>query len=216
VAIAALMYRGEMEAQGIRSMGVVARIGICALAIGLMLGVAMPGGTANAAPPSKTPSKIGSGVTQIAEAIRKRVKEQARVKGAQELMKAFGLNSADPTESYIEDAKVLDLLRSKPPMPMVQPAKQAEALADLYVAARLEGKGADAVEGKIDEMMKYATGKKPLHELNVPESERNRRKTCPHGRCTESMELQGRVSSGAKSYDQYECSAGHETLLRVN
>jgi hypothetical protein len=131
-------------------------------------------------------------------------------------MKAFGLNGADPAESYIEDAKVLDPLRSKPPMPMVQAAKQADTLAELYVAARLEGKGAEAVEGKIDEMMKYATGKKPLHELNIPESERNRRKTCPHGRCTESMELQGRLISGAKSYDQYECSAGHETLLRVN
>jgi hypothetical protein len=140
----------------------------------------------------------------------------ARDKGQATLMKAYGLSGLDPAVTYADDAKVLDSLRSKPQLPMAPPDKQAETHAQIYLSARLDGKGVEAVEARLDEIMQYATGKKPLHGLNLPESERGKKKTCPHGRCSESMALEGRVMFGGKSYDQYECPAGHETHLKIN
>lgn len=156
------------------------------------------------------------GPTQIAEAIRKRVKSQGRDKTAAEMMKMFGLNVSDPASAYMADAKVLEELRSRPLLAALPAPKQAQTLAELYVASRMEGKGVGGVEAKLGEAMEYARGEKPLHELNLPPSERGRKKTCPHGACTEEFSRKGQVMLGGKNYDQYLCPAGHETLLRVN
>lgn len=209
-------YNFGMKSKSIRSAGRSLASVVGAIVATTVLVAGASPALAVAAPPSKAGSASSKGADQIAEAIRKKVKSMARDKGQATLMKGFGLNGSDPAAAYADDAKVLDCLRSKPPLPMVPPDKQAETLADLYFSARMEGKGVESVEARLDELMQYATGKKPLHELNVPESERNKKKTCPHGRCTESMAIEGRTIFGGKSYDQYACPAGHETLLRVN
>ena len=171
---------------------------------------------ADAAPPVPQAAAADAGAAQIAEAIRKRVKSQGRDKTAAEMMKMFGLNVSDPASAYMADAKVLDGLRNRAPLPALPAAKQAQTLAELYVASRMEGKGVAGVEAKLGEVMEYARGEKPLHELNLPPSERGRKKTCPHGACTEEFSRKGQVMLGGKNYDQYLCPAGHETLLRVN
>lgn len=170
---------------------------------------------ADAAPPVPQAAAADAGAAQIAEAIRKRVKSQGRDKTAAEMMKMFGLNVSDPASAYMADAKVLDGLRNRAPLPALPAAKQAQTLAELYVASRMEGKGVAGVEAKLGEVMEYARGEKPLHELNLPPSERGRKKICPHGSCTEEFVRKGQVTVGTKNYDQYMCPAGHETLLRV-
>lgn len=172
--------------------------------------------SADAAPAAPQAAAADNGAAQIADAIRKRVKSQGRDKTAAEMMKMFGLNVSDPASAYMADAKVLDGLRNRAPLPALPAAKQAQTLAELYVASRMEGKGVAGVEAKLGEAMEYARGEKPLHELNLPPSERGRKKICPHGTCTEEFSRKGQVMLGGKNYDQYLCPAGHETLLRVN
>lgn len=186
---------------------------LSAVAVVAFVSVAVPGKPAIGAVLTSSPAAAGA--TQIAEAIRKAVKAQGRDKASAELMKMFGLKTSDPASAYMSDAQVLDGLRSKPPLPGLPAAKQAQMLAELYLAARMEGKGAGAVEGKLEEAMGYARGEKPLHELNAPPAERGGKETCPHPACNQSITRQGQVSVGSKTYDQYSCDAGHETLLRV-
>lgn len=172
----------------------------------------------SAAPPpgsSGTASAPG-GAQDIADEIRKQVRSKGKGRDAAQLLKAFGLDPSDPASTYLADAQVLDGLRRKPPLPAMSASKQNEALAEVYLSVRMQGKGVDQVEKELDRALEYATGKRPLHELNVPESERERNKACPHDRCTGTIRLQGRVMFGGKNYDQYSCPQGHETLLRVN
>lgn len=171
-----------------------------------------------AAPPSKSSgaASAASGAQDIADEIRKQVRAKGKGRDAAQLLKAFGLDPADPASNYLDDAQVLNRLRSKPPLPAMNASQQNEALAEVYLSVRMQGKGVDQVEKELDRALEYATGKRPLHELNVPESQRDRNKACPHGRCPGTITLQGRVMFGGKNYDQYSCQSGHETLLRVN
>lgn len=186
---------------------------LAAVAVVALITISVPAGPAVGA--SSASSAVADGATQIAEAIRKAVKAQGRDKTSAELMKMFGLKTSDPASAYMADAQVLDGLRAKPPLPGLPAAKQAQMLAELYLAARMEGKGAGAVEGKLEEAMGYARGEKPLHELNAPPADRGGKETCPHPACNQPIARQGQVSVGSKTYDQYACDAGHETLLRV-
>lgn len=131
-------------------------------------------------------------------------------------MKSFGVDSSAPATAYLADAEILDQMRSKPPLPGVSEAKQNEMLAQLYLTARMKGKGPEQVAVELDEILKYATGQKPLHELNLPEGSRGVKDACPHARCSEKMSKQGSLSISTRKYDQYLCPSGHETLLRTN
>ena len=171
-----------------------------------------------AAPPKHADGNSSSSsstrrVQALADAIRAEVRSH---KDAAKLLKAFSLDPSDPSSVYLADAAIIDPMRSKAPLPALSESKQNETLAQIYVTARMKGKGPDQVAVELDQVLQYATGQKPLHELNVPEGQRFPKGTCRHGRCAELMVLQGRVSMGLKTYDQFVCPAGHETLLRVN
>jgi hypothetical protein len=172
-----------------------------------------------AAPPKRadgsSSSTTGSPrrIQALADAIRAEVRSH---KDAAQLLKAFSLDPSDPSSVYLADATIIDPMRSKAPLPALSESKQNETLAQIYVTARMKGKGPDQVAVELDQALQYATGQKPLHELNVPEGQRFPKGTCPHDRCANQMTLQGRVSMGLKAYDQFVCPAGHETLLRVN
>ncbi len=185
---------------------------VCSMALGTAHMVS------GAAPPKRTDdssSNPGSArrLQALADAIRAEVRSH---KDAAQLMKAFSLNPSDPASVYLADAALLDPMRSKPPLPALSESKQNETLAQIYVGARMKGKGVDQVAVELDQALQYATGQKPLHELNVPEGQRFPKGTCPHRRCAEQMTPSGRVLIGGKTYDQFGCPAGHETLLRVN
>lgn len=175
-------------------------------------------GAAPTAPPGKPSgtASSSSSAQEIADEIRKQVRSQGKGRDASQLLKAFGLDPSAPASTYLADAEVLDRLRHKPPLPAMSAAQQNVALAQVYLSVRMQGKGVDQVEKELDRALEYATGKRPLHELNVPESQRERNKACPHGRCTGTITLQGRVTFGGRNYDQYSCQSGHETLLKVN
>ena len=171
-----------------------------------------------AAPPKHADGNSSSSsstrrIQALADAIRAEVRSH---KDAAQLLKAFSLDPSDPSSVYLADAAIIDPMRSKAPLPALSESKQNKTLAQIYVTARMKGKGPDQVAVELDQVLQYATGQKPLHELNVPEGQRFPKGTCPHGRCAELMVLQGRVSTGLKTYDQFVCPAGHETLLRVN
>jgi hypothetical protein len=78
----------------------------------------------------------------------------------------------------------------------------------------MQGKGVGSVGAELDELMKYATGQKPLHELNG-QPMAPAKGDCPHGGCTLQMRKLGQVMCGSSTYDRYGCPNNHETLLRV-
>ena len=169
---------------------------------------------ASAAPPVRSgDSPANPRVTKLAAAIRAEISSKARGDGAL-LFKAFGIDPSAPASAYLADAGALDAYRSHPPLPAMSEAQQNQALAQIYLKVRMQGKDMGAVGAELDEVMKYATGEKPLHELNgqpMPAAKGE----CPHGGCKAQMRKSGQVMCGSSTYDRYTCPNNHETLLRV-
>ena len=166
------------------------------------------------APPAPSGAKAASPrVANLAAAIRSEINSKSSGGGAQ-LFKAYGIDPGAPASAYLADAEILDGYRSHPPLPAMPEAQQNQALAQVYLKVRMQGKDVSAVGAELDEVMKYATGQKPLHELNgqpMPAAKGD----CPHGGCTLQMRKAGQVMCGNSTYDRYTCPNKHETLLRV-
>ena len=166
------------------------------------------------APPAPSGAKAASPrVANLAAAIRSEIKSKSSGGGAQ-LFKAYGIDPGAPASAYLADAEILDGHRSHPPLPAMSEAQQNQALAQVYLKVRMQGKGVGAVGAELDELMKYATGQKPLHELNG-QPMAPAKGDCPHGGCTLQMRKLGQVMCGSSTYDRYGCPNNHETLLRV-
>jgi hypothetical protein len=190
-------------------------VGILALILAVAtLAPAPATAVAASAPPAPSGAKAASPrVANLAAAIRAEIKSKSGGGGAQ-LFKAYGIDPGAPASAYLADAEILDGYRSHPPLPAMPEAQQNQALAQVYLKVRMQGKDVSAVGAELDEVMKYATGQKPLHELNgqpMPAAKGD----CPHGACTLQMRKAGQVMCGNSTYDRYTCPNKHETLLRV-
>jgi hypothetical protein len=169
---------------------------------------------ATSAPPSSSGSKSASArISGLASAIRSEIRSKSGGGGAQ-LLKAYGIDPSAPASAYMADAETLDGYRSRPPLPGMNESQQNQALAQIYLKVRMQGKGVDAVGAELDEVMKYATGQKPLHELNGQPTP-TAKGDCPHGGCSLQMRKAGQVMCGSSKYDRYTCPNKHETLLGV-
>ena len=140
--------------------------GVVILASMLAVATLAPAPAIAVAPPAPSGAKAASPrVANLAAAIRAEIKSKSGGGGAQ-LFKAFGIDPGAPASAYLADAEILDGHRSHPPLPAMSEAQQNQALAQVYLKVRMQGKGVGAVGAELDELMKYATGQKPLHELN--------------------------------------------------
>jgi hypothetical protein len=169
--------------------------------------------TAVAPPARSDDTSANPRISKLAAAIRAEISSKARGNGAL-IFKAYGIDPSAPASAYLADAATLDAYRSHPPLPAMPEAQQNQALAQIYLKVRMQGKDIGAVGAELDEVMKYATGEKPLHELNgqpMPAAKGD----CPHGTCKAQMRKVGQVMCGSNTYDRYTCPNNHETLLRV-
>ena len=188
--------------------------GVVILASMLAVATLAPAPAIAVAPPAPSGAKAASPrVANLAAAIRAEIKSKSGGGGAQ-LFKAFGIDPGAPASAYLADAEILDGHRSHPPLPAMSEAQQNQALAQVYLKVRMQGKGVGAVGAELDELMKYATGQKPLHELNG-QPMAPAKGDCPHGGCALQMRKLGQVMCGSSTYDRFGCPNNHETLLRV-
>jgi hypothetical protein len=208
----------QMEPRTIRVMRnprISSGVGILAFMLALATVAPAPAiAVAAPAPPAPSGTKaVSPRVANLAAAIRAEIKSKSGGGGAQ-LFKAFGIDPGAPASAYLADAEILDGHRSHPPLPAMSEAQQNQALAQVYLKVRMQGKGVGAVGAELDELMKYATGQKPLHELNG-QPMAPAKGDCPHGGCALQMRKLGQVMCGSSTYDRFGCPNNHETLLRV-
>jgi hypothetical protein len=83
----------------------------------------------------------------------------------------------------------------------VSEAQQNQALVQVFLKVRMQGKDVVAVGEELEEVMKYATGLKLPHELNsqlLPAASGD----CPNGSYTLPTRKVGQVMCGSNTYDR--------------